>query len=380
MSNIQTISNNLPSAFAQFSTPEAADEFSGGVGPSIASLSIKGRTFSIRRGAEVTPITNDEGDPVSSLKVVLLKGRAKPSKEYYSSVYSAENEGAPVCASVDGEKPDAGVPEPQAKSCAICPKNAWGSRVTENGSSKGKACQDKRRIAVVSPASLTEDDEPEALLLRVPPDSLKALAEYATKLRRHGLQPFMVVTKLGFEPGLPYPKLTFTPVQAISDDAMARKVVEMREGGAVDELLDVGSTTVAAPEAETAAEDPRPPMEAPSSVFSGHKGDDEAPAKPKAQGRTKGKKAAAAKPAPAPEPDVEDFDMADVKETPPAKAGKTPEADDAPLVGDIDQMFDDAKLSDTTNVGADDDGDDEEDEESGETHDGIDDLLGSFQQ
>lgn len=384
MSNIQKISDKLPSAFSEFAgAMDVADEFSGGVGASVATLSIKGRTFSIRKGGETTPITNEDGDPVSSLRVIILRGRAKPSKEYYSAVYSADNEGAPVCASVDGEKPDAGVPEPQAKSCAVCPKNAWGSRVTENGASKGKACQDKRRIAVVSPQSIAEDDDPEPLLLRVPPDSLKALAEYANKLKRHGLQPFMVVTKLGFEAGLSYPKLTFTPVASISDDEVARKVVALRQSEQVEELLDVGSTTVAESEGAAApkAEETRPPMEKPSSVFDGA-GDDEAPAKPAKSKGGKGKSKQAAAPAPEPADEAEDFDLGSVKEAPEAKAEEPAEpapTDDAPLVGDFDEMFGAAGLKDNTNVGTDDDGDEAEDSEEGDgSHDGIDDLLGSI--
>jgi hypothetical protein len=88
------------------------------------------------------------GQPLFSLDVVLLKANPQLSKLYYSKAYAEGDDGAPDCSSANGITPDSGVPNPQSASCAGCPQNVWGSKITPQGT-KTKACADMRRLAVV---------------------------------------------------------------------------------------------------------------------------------------------------------------------------------------------------------------------------------------
>src|SRR5690606_11680321 len=108
--------------------------------------------------------------------VVIVKANPNLSKTFYKNGYEEGSAEKPTCYSHDGLKPAADAAEPQASACLACPHNVWGSRVTENGS-KGKACQDYRRLCVVPSGQL---DRP--MLLRVPAGSLKDLVAYGDML------------------------------------------------------------------------------------------------------------------------------------------------------------------------------------------------------
>lgn len=175
-------------------------------------LSIKGKVFTLVKDKERTVITrpDDPDEAASSLEVVILRANPNLSKVWYAAGY--EEGGAvakPDCYSNDGMKPAADSASPQCKTCAACPKNIFGSGA--NG--KGKACSDSRRIAVASAGQLNEP-----MLLRVPPATLKPLAEFGKALSNRGVSYAAVVTKIRFEREEATPKLTFTPVGFLSED------------------------------------------------------------------------------------------------------------------------------------------------------------------
>lgn len=270
-------------------------------------ISIKGKVFAVVRDGdrEIQMNPKDPDSAATSLNVVLLKANKGTSKVFYIKGYDKDSsEGQkPDCYSNDGVEPAADSQNKQAKKCATCPHNQWGSRVSEKGATKGKACADAVRMAV-APAGQIND----AMLLRVPPASIKALGEYGQMLAKRGVGYNMVVTKVGFDLQAESPKLTFSAVGLLDDDGFA-EVQEIAASDVVSNIL--GSSVVAAIAAEApAAAEEEEEEEAPAPV-----------AKPKAKPvveeaaeeeeapKPAAKPKAAAKPAPKPAPVEDDMDL-----------------------------------------------------------------------
>jgi len=263
MSNIipfNTDAGNLPAYLKQANRAAVNDDLTAHAGTGFPVMSIKGKNFTVVRDGERTVLTKDvDGDimAVQSIEVVLVKANKGTSKVFYIKGYQEGAEAVkPDCFSNAGDKPDSSVAEPQAKSCAACPHNQWGSKIGDNGG-KGKACQDSVRMAIAT-ADLINDP----YLLRVPPASIKALGEYGKMLAKRGVGYNMVVTKVGFDMESPTPKLTFKPTGLLSDAGYAQ-VQEVMASDVVQSIL--GSDGIAAAAAEAApaapAEDELPVVE-----------------------------------------------------------------------------------------------------------------------
>jgi hypothetical protein len=222
MSNIIPFdSGNLPAYLRGAEAAGINDDLTAHASSGFPVLSIKGKTFSVSRGGERTVLMNpkDPDSVASSLELVILKANKGTSKVFYIKGYVEGGEATkPDCFSNEGTKPDASVEKPQSKSCAVCPKAQWGSKISDDGR-KGKACQDSVRIAVAAADAINDP-----MLLRVPPASIKALGEFGDLLKKRGggkLAYNMVVTRVGFVTEEASPKLTFKPVGMLSDEAYA---------------------------------------------------------------------------------------------------------------------------------------------------------------
>ena len=224
-------SAKLPASIAKaFSI--SFDDFSTGQKGSFPVISIKGKVFHIKRGDEKTLVTKPDGDgePAASLEVIVLKTHPGVAKTYYSKGFSEGSVEKPDCYSNDGAAPAADAQSPQAKKCAACPHNQWGSKITEDGK-KGKSCADVKRLAV-APAGQINDP----MLLRVPAASLKTWDQYVDLLKKRGVPPPAVVTKVSFDYTVAHPALTFKPVGFI-DEAMAVEVKEVLDTDVVQNII-----------------------------------------------------------------------------------------------------------------------------------------------
>ena len=230
MSNLSLFENsaNVPAHIAKrFGDVAINNDLSANVGGGgYPVISYKGKVWHVVRGDERTLITNDEGEPRASLEVVILKANPNLSKIYYVGGYEEGSKEKPTCYSNDGITPARDAQDQQAAKCAICPHNAWGSRVTENGA-KGKACSDSRRIAV---APIGDLENP--MLLRIPAATLKELTAYADMLNRRKAPYKAIVTKIGFDHTVAHQKLTFKALRWLTDeeadvvaDVLEREVV-----------------------------------------------------------------------------------------------------------------------------------------------------------
>jgi hypothetical protein len=295
----------LPAYLKAFNVAELNSDLTAHAGGGFPVISIKGKVFAIVRDGERTVLPNpkDPDSPATSIDVVLLKANKGTSKVFYLKGYDKDSsEGQkPDCYSSDGIEPAADAQNKQAKKCATCPHNQWGSRVTEKGNSKGKACADTVRMAVAAAGQVNEP-----MLLRVPPASIKGLGEYGQMLAKRGVGYNMVVTKVAFDMEAESPKLTFKPVGFLDDAAFA-EVQEIVTSDVVQNIL--GASPVALPSEAPAEEDAlagTPPKAAAKPAVSKSKTVTDEEVETAVAAAEKPVAKAAAKPAAKPAPVVED--------------------------------------------------------------------------
>ena len=170
--------------------------------PSGRNISTRGKVFTLPDG------TSSQGP----LQAVILDHRN--FNRYYTKPYDPQNPAPPDCFAISKElttmAPHEDAAEKQAKSCAECPMNQFGSAA--NG--KGKACRNTVRLAVAA-ADATANSEP--MILTVSPTGLKSWHSMVNTLGATGLLPIQVVTEIAFDANAPYPTLTFTAGQAHED-------------------------------------------------------------------------------------------------------------------------------------------------------------------
>ena len=215
-------------------------------------VSIKGKVFHVQRGNERTLVTKGEdSEPASSLEAVILAVNPNKSKIFYDHGYEEGSLAKPTCYSNDGITPAANAESPQAKKCALCPHNQWGSRITDSGG-KGKACADAMRLAIAPPDQLNDP-----MLLRVPAASLKTLGQYGLQLAKRGVEPHHVVTKIGFDYNVAHPALTFKAIRFVDEGELHEIETVLDEESETIGLI-TGTADPITPEVEHKAEAPAP--------------------------------------------------------------------------------------------------------------------------
>jgi len=105
---------------------------------------------------------------------------------------------------MNGIVPDPDSGQPQNDLCASCPQNAWGSRITQQGT-EIKACSDKKRLAIVA----ATDPTGPVYLLEVTPAALSGLNVYNRELKTRHIPPDIIKTIISFDTKASFPKLTF---------------------------------------------------------------------------------------------------------------------------------------------------------------------------
>ena len=237
-----------------------ADSMAGGIkgGAEYPRISIKGARFRIiEDGAELVLDTN-------TLEVIIVGANPGLSKAWYATAWNPDAEpSSPDCFTMDGITPDAESAQPQNDVCVSCPQNAWGSKITPQGT-KIKACADAKRLAVVA----AESPDGPVYLLQVTPAALKGLSQYHKELSMRGIVPEIVRTIVGFDTSASFPKLTFgfggfisAETQAIVDPLFGSDQVLEATGTPSPVAAAPTGTTPPAAVAATPAETPEPEPE-----------------------------------------------------------------------------------------------------------------------
>lgn len=269
------------------------EDLSSGVRGGYSVLSIRGSRWHIKHdGEETTVLDPTTKDPVGSLKMVLLKANGSISKNFYPDGYEEGSSEPPTCYSIEGVQPDPGAPDIQAESCAICPKNVFGSRITDSGK-KAKACSDSRRMAVIPEGDFNNEEYGGPMLLRVPAGSLTNLSQYGKKMKREGFPYNTIITRVSFDHSVSHPKLEFNAVRPLNDGEAEELVGLLKDMKFTDKIESVLAKDLEIVDVQAATPQKDLFEEAPSTT--------PAPAKKKAAV----KKKAAAKPEPVAEPTPE---------------------------------------------------------------------------
>ena len=198
------------------------DALSGSAKPIPPTIVADKGKFIIKKDGQETVVTfPDEeryrtagvvGQPVAKLTAVILKGKPGKEKAWYATQYTPGQETtSPDCYSEDGVRPDASSRNKQCENCASCVQNAFGSGKKQDGTpSDGKACSDRKVIAIYAAGSVYRFAVPPASLSGKRPSGLgMAWDPYCNQLSVKGLPLPTVITEISFDQGDTDYKLNF---------------------------------------------------------------------------------------------------------------------------------------------------------------------------
>lgn len=273
------MSNLVPQGFGSVpdvfrATVDKGDEFSAGIQSSLAVFSYRGSKWWIKYRGEERLLTREDGDPRTSIELVLIASSTHLSKIFYKDGYKEGSTAAPDCFSNNGVTPDPSATARQANACAICPMNAWGSRITPAGK-QGKACSDSKRVVAVPLADIDNELFGGPMLLRIPAASLNDFANYAQRMKQTGFMLYAIGTRISFDAAANYPKMLFKEIRALTNEEAAL-VADLRNDPRTQRILSDnlpadGPSEAASPQpqfeqAPPAAYKPQPMMTAPAPV------------------------------------------------------------------------------------------------------------------
>lgn len=168
----------------QANRPMVGQELGQGINSSQPPrISIAGNRFTLIDSAGNTrPVTSQyidqrTGQPVvvqaTELDIIVVGTNPGISKVFFTGAFDPTGDAnqPPTCFSDNGLAPSTQAATPQSPTCAACPNNAWGSRVNQQTGQQSKACNDKKKIAVM----LAYDPSDMVYQLQIPPASLKAV-------------------------------------------------------------------------------------------------------------------------------------------------------------------------------------------------------------
>ena len=183
--------------------------------------------FSIlEKDADPFLIVGEDNKPVDYIDVVILGGNPGEYRTFYEGKYDpkAQEKAAPICWSATGAKPHPRSEKPQAKTCADCPHNVWGSRITENGG-KARACGSSKRILAVSAAAIGGP----VYMMNCAYQASTNLTKYTKHLDKMGYPLPAVVTRVGLDEDSTVPVLTFKEVSGLSEQQLNTIVARLDE-------------------------------------------------------------------------------------------------------------------------------------------------------
>jgi hypothetical protein len=177
------------------------------------------------RGGQLT--FQDAPVPGNRMAVVILDHVLE--NVWYDKDFDPDSPSSPACYAFGRDErslaPHEEAPDKQAETCAVCPKNAWGS---DPKGGRGKACSNTRRLALIPAGSISASGAFEArasvddfanapmAFLKIPVTSVKGFAGFvqqtASALKR---PPFGLFTKVSVVPDAKVQfRVQFEPLEA----------------------------------------------------------------------------------------------------------------------------------------------------------------------
>lgn len=237
MSNIIPVNfGALPAEYAAHAN--AGDELSAGISTGFAVMSYRSSRWSTKYRGDEKMLVNESGDPRLSIEVVLVKSSTVISKHFYKEGFKEGSTEAPDCSSANGVTPDVGAKSKQCSTCAACPNNAWGSRITPAGKA-GKACQDYKSAVIVPLGDLENELLGGPMLLRIPAASLREAQAYGQRMFSMGFPTHMIGTRITFDTSVNYPRFLFKEIRVLTAPEIKR-IMEYRDDPRVARMLSEG--------------------------------------------------------------------------------------------------------------------------------------------
>lgn len=185
------MSENLPTRWED-KLAESAKEIAERERPSISQISLRAGVMTYQK----QPV------PGNKLDVVIVSQAFE--NKYFTGKFDPNKYEAPTCyaLSVTGSDmvPHEDSKEKQSETCASCDKNKWGSA---GNNSKGKACKEVRRLALI-PANALKDGNvatAELAVISIPVTSARNWANYVNTIAaEYSRAPWGMLTEIRVEP------------------------------------------------------------------------------------------------------------------------------------------------------------------------------------
>jgi len=176
-------------------------------------INTKGKEFTLPDGEKVKNNT---------LTAVILDYRF--NNTYYKAMWDGQSSNRPDCSATGSNqeelKPAGDIETPIAPSCEECPMNEWGSAANGRG---GKACQNKVRLALVTPDA--ESNAP-IYTLDLTPTALKSFGAYMDACNKNSKLPINLVTEITFDPSASFPTCR---LKAVGENELMESHWHLRE-------------------------------------------------------------------------------------------------------------------------------------------------------
>lgn len=226
---------------AIFGAYDPSDDLGSGISVGFAVIGYRGKTWSIKYNGEEEPLLRDDGsgDPLASIDLVFIKAPNHLSKVWYEQQWNDGSNAPPDCASSNGIVPDLNVPKKQNNICLTCRWNQFGSRpaVAGQAPTKGKACGDNKRLAVVPLGNVKNEKYGGPMLLRTPAASLGDLGNFALQLKQVGWPYYAIGVRVSFDLAVSYPKFLFKALRPLVNDE-GKVIMDMRKELLVGKIID----------------------------------------------------------------------------------------------------------------------------------------------
>jgi hypothetical protein len=187
------LTQNLPDHLKQYQTRDIAVAALANLGSSMPPhISIENNRFTLIDAANnEIPVPTFDPQTGPYLDAAIIDVADVMSRIYFADNYDKKAEGKrPDCFSDNGIGPSTASSNPQAPTCAACPRSEW-TKINANGN-KVPWCTHKYKIALLIPGFDT------LFLLAVPPNSHGPLREYLATCKGNGINPANLVTRLWF--------------------------------------------------------------------------------------------------------------------------------------------------------------------------------------
>lgn len=141
--------------------------------------------------------------------------------KWFDSVFDEQNPSPPACfaLSMNGKDmvPHPDSPNKQSEDCDSCWANEWGS--SERG--RGKACGNRRRVAIIHEDDLRDIESAEIVLMEIPTTSSKTFSRYIGGITKAaGVPSYAVLTKFAMDPDADHQTVLVEMVETLPDDVI----------------------------------------------------------------------------------------------------------------------------------------------------------------